>query len=64
LFSSSYQEIARKELLTKLNDVNKRLGGYNQVNKKAFDQYVSFSEQREGLIARKEELDVGAEVPI
>jgi structural maintenance of chromosome 3 (chondroitin sulfate proteoglycan 6) len=31
------------------------------VNKKAFDQYVNFSEQRESLINRKDELDRGAE---
>jgi len=60
--SYRYQSVPRKELLTNLNEVNRKLGAYNQVNKKAFDQYVSFSEQREGLIKRKEDLDKGAEV--
>ena len=32
---------------------------YSHVNKKALDQYVSFSEQKEKLISRKEELDKG-----
>merc|ERR1712024_265166 len=32
---------------------------YSHVNKKALDQYVSFSEQKEKLIKRKEELDKG-----
>ena len=30
---------------------------YSHVNKKAMDQYVSFSEQRDNLVKRKEELD-------
>jgi structural maintenance of chromosome 3 (chondroitin sulfate proteoglycan 6) len=30
------------------------------VNKKALDQYINFSEQREELLMRKAELDEGA----
>ena len=30
---------------------------YSHVNKKALDQYVNFSEQKEKLISRQEELD-------
>jgi structural maintenance of chromosome 3 (chondroitin sulfate proteoglycan 6) len=44
-----------------LERVNKKLKKYSHVNKKAFDQYVNFSEKRESLIERKEELDRGAE---
>jgi len=41
--------------------VNKKLKKYSHVNKKAFDQYVNFSEKRESLMERKDELDRGAE---
>lgn len=41
--------------------MNKKLKKYSHVNKKAYDQYVNFSEQRESLLKRKEELDQGAD---
>lgn len=44
-----------------LEGVNKKLKKYSHVNKKAYDQYVNFNEQREALLKRKEELDQGAE---
>jgi len=44
-----------------LERVNKKLKKYSHVNKKAFDQYVNFSEKRESLMERKNELDRGAE---
>ena len=37
-----------------------QLTKYSHVNKKALDQYVNFSEQREALLERKTELDDGA----
>jgi structural maintenance of chromosome 3 (chondroitin sulfate proteoglycan 6) len=49
-----------KELMKKLKKVNNDLTKYSHVNKKALDQYVNFSEQREGLLERKKELDKGA----
>lgn len=39
--------------------MNESLKKYSHVNKKALDQYVSFSEQRETLLVRKTELDAG-----
>ena len=48
------------ELMKTLDHVNKKLRAYSHVNKKAFDQYVNFNEQRESLLKRKEELDQGA----
>jgi structural maintenance of chromosome 3 (chondroitin sulfate proteoglycan 6) len=48
------------ELMKTLDQVNKKLKAYSHVNKKAFDQYVNFNEQRESLLKRKEELDEGA----
>jgi structural maintenance of chromosome 3 (chondroitin sulfate proteoglycan 6) len=44
-----------------LERVNKKLKKYSHVNKKAFDQYVNFSDKREALMERKDELDRGAE---
>ena len=44
-----------------LERVGKKLKKYSHVNKKAFDQYVNFSEKRESLMERKDELDKGAE---
>ena len=44
-----------------LERVGKKLKKYSHVNKKAFDQYVNFSEKRESLMERKSELDRGAE---
>lgn len=34
---------------------------YSHVNKKALDQFMSFSDQKERLVKRKEELDRGDE---
>jgi structural maintenance of chromosome 3 (chondroitin sulfate proteoglycan 6) len=49
-----------KELMKKLHKVNQELTKYSHVNKKALDQYVNFSEQREGLLERKNECDTAA----
>lgn len=49
------------DLMKSLDQVNKKLKKYSHVNKKAFDQYVNFSEQRDSLLKRKEELDQGAD---
>lgn len=49
------------DLMRSLEKVNKDLKKYSHVNKKAYDQYVNFSEQRDTLLKRKDELDEGAE---
>lgn len=41
-----------------MEKANQHLKKYNHVNKKALDQFLSFSEQKEKLYKRKEELDV------
>lgn len=46
-------------LMKKLADINKKLKKYSHVNKKAFDQFVNFSEQRDQLINRRREIDEG-----
>jgi len=42
---------------SRLRKVNEALKKYKHVNKKAFDQYTSFTTQREQLLKRRKELD-------
>jgi structural maintenance of chromosome 3 (chondroitin sulfate proteoglycan 6) len=58
---SRYSAMSIDSLINELESVNKKLKMYSHVNKKAFDQFVNFSEQRDSLLARKAELDRGAE---
>lgn len=51
-----------KELMKRLHTTNQELKGFSNINKKAGDQYVHFSEQRSKLFERKKELDEGADV--
>ena len=44
-------------MFKKLDQANQELKKYSHVNKKALDQFVNFSDQKEKLIKRKEELD-------
>ncbi|XP_062536383.1 structural maintenance of chromosomes protein 3 [Armigeres subalbatus] len=57
----SYQRMSLKTLFKELEKANHHLKKYNHVNKKALDQFLSFSEQKEKLYKRKEELDIGGE---
>ncbi|GKY91390.1 hypothetical protein MPSEU_000111300 [Mayamaea pseudoterrestris] len=52
-----YSSKSINELMKSLESVNKTLKKYSHVNKKAFDQYVNFNEQRDQLLSRKDELD-------
>jgi len=52
-----YQSFGIKQLFHKLDECNNDLKKYSHVNKKALDQFVNFSDQKEKLIKRKEELD-------
>ncbi|CAK4250678.1 unnamed protein product [Aphanomyces euteiches] len=56
-----FKNFSVKEISKKFTKCTEKLKSYSHVNKKALDQYVSFSEQRSTLIARKEELDAGDE---
>ncbi len=47
-------------LIRNLKRVNAQLQEYSHVNKKALDQFINFTEQRETLKQRKEELESGA----
>ncbi|BGP39221.1 Structural maintenance of chromosomes protein 3 [Rhodotorula kratochvilovae] len=50
-----------EKLLKKLRKVNESLKGFAHVNKKAYEQYTSFTKQRDELLARQEELDKSQE---
>lgn len=56
-----YKDLAKKELLYQLDQTNRKLQSYSQVNKKALDQYVSFTEQYDDLLNKKQEADNGAD---
>lgn len=55
-----YRGSSISALMRELEKTNKKLKGYSHVNKKAFDQFVNFNEQREALLKRKEDVDKGA----
>jgi len=48
---------SEKQLMSKLKDVNERFKVYSNVNRKALDQYVSFNQQREMLVGKKEVIE-------
>lgn len=52
-----YQGLALSQLWKKLERCNTDLKKYSHVNKKALDQFMNFSDQKEKLISRKDELD-------
>ena len=45
------------QLFKQLDQCNRELKKYSHVNKKALDQFVNFSDQKDKLIKRKEEID-------
>jgi structural maintenance of chromosome 3 (chondroitin sulfate proteoglycan 6) len=50
------------QLITNLHKANESLKKYSHVNKKAYEQYLSFTKQREQLDERKDELNASAKV--
>nr|KJB55539.1 hypothetical protein B456_009G081300 [Gossypium raimondii] len=56
-----YKRKQIKELQKMLHRCNEQLQQFSHVNKKALDQYVNFTEQREELQKRQAELDSGDE---
>ena len=51
--------MSQKQLFKQLEKANLELKKYSHVNKKALDQFISFSEEKEKLMSRKDELDRG-----
>ncbi|RVW84168.1 Structural maintenance of chromosomes protein 3 [Vitis vinifera] len=56
-----YKRKSIKELHKMLHKCNEQLQQFSHVNKKALDQYINFTEQREELQKRQAELDAGDE---
>ncbi|VDP97697.1 unnamed protein product [Trichobilharzia regenti] len=56
-----FQDKNIKQLFKLLDKANRELKRYSHVNKKALDQFVSHSEEKEKLLKRKEELDKGCQ---
>ncbi|KAI0229060.1 Structural maintenance of chromosomes protein 3 [Massospora cicadina] len=54
---TKYIEKAHERIVNRLRKVNATLKKYSHVNRKALEQYISFSKQKEALLARKVELD-------
>ncbi|CAK7329230.1 unnamed protein product [Dovyalis caffra] len=61
LACTRYKRRSVKELHKMLHRCNEQLQQFSHVNKKALDQYVNFTEQREELQKRQAELDAGDE---
>lgn len=55
----TYKRKSMKELQKMLHKCNEQLTQFSHVNKKALDQYMNFTEQREQLQKRRAELDAG-----
>jgi len=56
-----YKSLSISALMKRLESTNKELKEYVHVNKKAYDQFVNFSDKRESLLGRKTEVDREAE---
>ncbi|KAJ5102548.1 RecF/RecN/SMC [Penicillium argentinense] len=54
---TKYKNTDSNVVVKKLHKTNEALKKYSHVNKKAFEQYNSFTKQRETLTTRREELD-------
>ena len=54
-----YQALTAKQLFRKLEQTNNKLKEFSRVNKKALDQFVHFSEEKEKLIQRKDQQNRG-----
>lgn len=54
---TKYKNTDSNSVVKKLHKANEALKKYSHVNKKAFEQYNSFTKQREVLTSRREELD-------
>ncbi|KAM7222437.1 chromosome segregation protein sudA [Rhypophila decipiens] len=56
-----YEKMKSEQIESRLRKVNEALKKYKHINKKAFDQYNSFTTQREQLLKRRKELDTSQE---
>ena len=58
---TKYTNISSERMLKQLSKVRKQLSNFSHVNKKAVEQYTTFTEQRDELIKRRDEQDEGAQ---
>ncbi|ODV78448.1 RecF/RecN/SMC protein [Suhomyces tanzawaensis NRRL Y-17324] len=54
---SNYNQYDSDQLLKQLNKVNDKLAKYSHINKKAMEQFSTFTKQRDELVGRREELE-------
>lgn len=54
---TQFEATSLDELLEKLNVINNDLKKYSHINKKAMEQYNTFTKEKEDLVSRKEELE-------
>lgn len=54
---SQFEDVTLDNLLVELNLINTDLKKYAHINRKAMEQYNSFTKEREELVARKDELE-------
>ncbi|KAK6455174.1 RecF/RecN/SMC [Scheffersomyces xylosifermentans] len=59
--ASNYDKFTSDDLLKKLNKVNEELSKYSHINKRAMEQYNTFTKQRDELVKRREELDTSSD---
>eukprot|EP00911_Craspedida_sp_UC1_P000791 UC1_evm2s604 len=57
--TDKYKDKTEAQLYKKLKSVKGKLKKYSHVNKKALDQYVNFSEQRDALLGRQQDQEKG-----
>lgn len=58
---STFEVLSMDQLLASLTEVNTELKQYAHINKKAMEQFSTFAQEREGLVARKSELEESKE---
>ena len=56
---TKYEDVASTKILEELTKVSEDLKQYSHVNRKALEQYINFSKQRDSLVSRRKELDNG-----
>lgn len=56
-----YDKFNSEDLLKKLNKVNEKLVKYSHINRKAMEQYSTFTKQRDDLVERLEDLEKSRE---
>ena len=54
---AKFEKMKSENIVSRLKKVNDALKKYSHVNKKAFQQYEQFTNQREALMKRRQELD-------